>query len=226
MAFHPARHTKQRLSAEGGKTIGRYGAFSAGLHRVFSDALSRRAKSAGVRRGAGEKAVLMLIGEAPGEQEALQGKPFVGKAGKNLEGFLEVLGLRRGEIYVTNTVKLRPTKISAAGRRVNRPPTREEKELFRPWLMKEIALVRPDALVTLGNVALQSFIRDTVGHLHGQWTRAVVSPPEKEAFTLPLFPLYHPASIIYNPHLQEDYGRDLQALRESLRVRSDAGDDK
>ena len=167
----------------------------------------------------------MLIGEAPGEQEALQGKPFVGKAGKNLEGFLEVLGLRRGEIYVTNTVKLRPTKISAAGRRVNRPTTREEKELFRPWLMKEIALVRPDALVTLGNVALQSFIRDTVGHLHGQWTRAVVSPPEKEAFTLPLFPLYHPASIIYNPYLQEDYGRDLQALRESLRVKSDAGND-
>ena len=149
-----------------------------------------------------------------------------GKAGKNLEGFLEVLGLRRGEIYVTNTVKLRPTKISAAGRRVNRPPTREEKELFRPWLMKEIALVRPDALVTLGNVALQSFIRDTVGHLHGQWTRAVVSPPEKEAFTLPLFPLYHPASIIYNPHLQEDYGRDLQALRESLRVKTDAPNDK
>ena len=154
--------------------------------------------------GLAKKPVLMLIGEAPGEQEALQGKPFVGKAGKNLEGFLEVLGLRR----------------------VNRPPTREEKELFRPWLMKEIALVRPDALVTLGNVALQSFIRDTVGRLHGQWTRAVVSPPEKEAFTLPLFPLYHPASIIYNPHLQEDYGRDLQALRESLRVRSDAGDDK
>ena len=175
--------------------------------------------------GLAKKPVLMLIGEAPGEQEALQGKPFVGKAGKNLEGFLEVLGLRRGEIYVTNTVKLRPTKISAAGRRVNRPPTREEKELFRPWLMKEIALVRPDALVTLGNVALQSFIRDTVGHLHGQWTRAVVSPPEKEAFTLPLFPLYHPASIIYNPHLQEDYGRDLQALRESLRVKSDAGND-
>ena len=114
--------------------------------------------------GLAKKPVLMLIGEAPGEQEALQGKPFVGKAGKNLEGFLEVLGLRRGEIYVTNTVKLRPTKISAAGRRVNRPPTREEKELFRPWLMKEIALVRPDALVTLGNVALQSFIRDTVGH--------------------------------------------------------------
>ena len=91
--------------------------------------------------------------------------------------------------------------------------------------MKEIDLVRPHGLVTLGNVALQSFLRDTVGHLHGQWTRAVVSPPEKEAFTLPLFPLYHPASIIYNPHLQEDYGRDLAALRESLRVKTDAPND-
>lgn len=175
--------------------------------------------------GLAKQPVLMLIGEAPGEQEALQGQPFVGKAGKNLEGFLEVLGLRRSEIYVTNTVKLRPTKLSAAGRRVNRPPTREEKELFRPWLMKEIDLVRPHGLVTLGNVALQSFLRDTVGHTHGQWIRAVVSPPEREAFTLPLFPLYHPASVIYNPRLQEVYGRDLQALRASLRVKSDAGND-
>ena len=61
----------------------------------------------------------------------------MGKAGKNLEGFLEVLGLRRSEIYVTNTVKLRPTKLSAAGRRVNRPPTREEKELFRLLFMRD-----------------------------------------------------------------------------------------
>ena len=152
--------------------------------------------------------------------------PLVFGAGLANKPVLMLIGEAPGEIYVTNTVKLRPTKISAAGRRVNRPPTREEKELFRPWLMKEIALIRPDALVTLGNVALQSFIRDTVGHLHGQWTRAVVSPPEKEAFTLPLFPLYHPASIIYNPHLQEDYGRDLLTLRESLHVKSDAGDDK
>lgn len=68
------------------------------------------------------------------------------------------------------------------------PPTREEKELFRPWLMKEIDLVRPHGLVTLGNVALQSFLRDTVGHLHGQWTRAVVSPPEKKRSRCRCFP--------------------------------------
>lgn len=176
--------------------------------------------------GLAKQPVLMLIGEAPGEQEALQGQPSWARRGRIWKAFWKCWACAASEIYVTNTVKLRPTKLSAAGRRVNRPPTREEKELFRPWLMKEIDLVRPHGLVTLGNVALQSFLRDTVGHLHGQWTRAVVSPPEKEAFTLPLFPLYHPASIIYNPHLQEDYGRDLAALRESLRVKTDAPNDK
>ena len=108
--------------------------------------------------GPGHNPVLMLIGEAPGEQEALQGRPFVGKAGKNLDAFLQTVHLRREEIYITNVVKVRPSKISPAGRVVNRPPSREEKKLFTPWLMKEIAIVRPTMLVTLGNVALQAFI--------------------------------------------------------------------
>ena len=66
---------------------------------------------------------VMLVGEAPGAQEALLGRPFVGKAGKNLNEFLELAGLDRGELYVTNTVKFRPTRVSEAGRNVNRPPT-------------------------------------------------------------------------------------------------------
>ena len=84
------------------------------------------------------EARVMLVGEAPGEQETLQGRPFVGKAGKNLNEFLELAGLRREELYVTNAVKFRPTKLSAAGRIVNRPPTREEVQLFLPWLRREI----------------------------------------------------------------------------------------
>ena len=160
--------------------------------------------------------VLMLIGEAPGEQETLQGRPFVGKAGKNLDAFLEAVRLRREEIYISNVVKIRPTKISAAGRVVNRPPSREEKALFTPWLMREIALVRPDALVTLGNVALQAFVEDVIGNRHGRWTQAVVKPPREAAFTLPLFALYHPASVIYNGSLKATYERDLMALADSL----------
>lgn len=187
---------------------------------AFFDALATDGKAPLVfGEGPHPHPVLMLIGEAPGEQETLQQRPFVGKAGKNLSAFLETIGLERNALYVSNVVKVRPTKVSAAGRLVNRPPSREEKELFTPWLMREIAIVRPDALVTLGNVALQAFVKDTVGQLHGSWTRAVVAPPSGEAFTLPLFPLYHPASVIYNRSLSQVYQQDLEALRDSLTAR-------
>ncbi len=186
---------------------------------AFFDKLSTQGQSPLVfGDGLSQRPVLMLIGEAPGEQETLQGKPFVGKAGKNLTSFLDVVGLDRSQLYVTNVVKVRPTKRSAAGGIVNRPPNREEKALFLPWLMREIAIVKPDALVTLGNVALQAFVEETVGKVHGSWLRAVVSPPKQEAFTLPLFPLYHPASIIYNRSLSQVYQSDLEALRDSLHV--------
>ena len=162
---------------------------------------------------------LMLIGEAPGQQEALQGKPFVGKAGQNLSAFLQVLGLRREEIYISNVVKIRPTKPGKRGE-VNRPPTREEIALFSPWLMREIALVRPHALVTLGNVALHAFVpaSKTIGDCHGTWQQVVAAPPEGAALTLPLFALYHPASVIYNRALSETYPQDLRSLAASLRV--------
>ncbi len=170
--------------------------------------------------GAGkeDEPVLLLIGEAPGQQEALQGKPFVGKAGRNLSLFLETLGLTRDEIYITNAVKLHPTRMSKAGRLVNRTPTREERKLFQPWLMREIALIRPHALVTLGNVPLQAFCPLTVGEAHGAWRQAVVAPPDGPALTLPLYPLYHPAAILYNRSLTETYGQDLLHLRDSLRL--------
>ncbi len=186
---------------------------------AFFDALSLTGQRTLVfGEGNGNGPLLMLVGEAPGEQEALQGRPFVGKAGKNLDGFLEALRLRRGDIYITNVVKVRPSKISAAGRVVNRSPTREEKVLFTPWLMKEVAIVRPAALVTLGNVALQAFQqKETVGQAHGAWRRVVVAPADQPAFTLPLFPLYHPASVIYNGSLKEVYQRDLETLAASLR---------
>ena len=82
-----------------------------------------------------EAPLLMMIGEAPGGDEEKQGRPFVGKAGKNLDHFLALVGLVRGNIYITNVVKFRPTKTGATGRLSNRPPTREEIALFRPWLM-------------------------------------------------------------------------------------------
>ena len=160
---------------------------------------------------------VMLIGEAPGEQESLQRRPFVGKAGKNLDGFLRVLELNREDIYISNVVKIRPTKVSDKGRVSNRPPNKEELALFTPYLMEEILLVQPKMIVTLGNFALKALCgsKAIIGDMHGRETRVTVKH-EKQEGEFALFPLYHPASIIYNRSLQEVYNGDLQALKKVL----------
>lgn len=153
---------------------------------------------------------VMLVGEAPGEQETLMGHPFVGKAGKNLDEFLELAGIKRDELYVSNTVKFRPTKISAAGRTVNRPPTQEEIRLFLPWLKQEIEMVHPECVVTLGNVPLKALMdrRTIIGDVHGTFV-------SQDGLTL--YPMYHPASMIYNPSLREVYREDVGRLAQWLR---------
>ena len=160
---------------------------------------------------------VMLIGEAPGEQESLQGRPFVGKAGKNLDGFLSVLERKREDIYISNVVKIRPTKTSEKGRLSNRPPNKEELALFTPYLMEEILLVQPKMIVTLGNVALKALCgpKAIIGDMHGRETQITVTHEKQEA-SYALFPLYPPASIIYNRSLQEVYDGDLQALKTRL----------
>ena len=163
--------------------------------------------------GNAERPPLMLIGEAPGEQETLKRRPFVGKAGKNLDEFLAIMEIPREAIYVSNVVKIRPTKAGAGGRVRNRAPSKEEIALFLPFLMKEIDLVAPRALVTLGNVPLKALMGGaaTVGSLHGQWHTA--------SNGLPLFALYHPAAIIYRRELKQTYEDDVRALRDSLALR-------
>lgn len=152
---------------------------------------------------------VMMIGEAPGEQESLQLRPFVGKAGKNLDEFLALTGLSRPELYISNTVKFRPTKISRAGRVVNRPPTREEVQIFLPWLKREIELVDPQVVVTLGNVPLKALTgnRSVIGEMHGRFV-----PYEGRV----LYPIYHPASLIYNRSLADTYRADLETLKSWL----------
>lgn len=159
---------------------------------------------------------LMLIGEAPGEQETLQGRPFVGKAGKNLDRFLELARLCRGEIYISNTVKVRPTKIGKTGRIGNRPPSREEIDLFRPWLLREIELIRPMAIATLGNVPLKTLAgaKATIGDVHGSWVPFGTGDRA-------LFSLYHPASMIYNRSLEAVYEADVRQLAEEIAALGD-----
>lgn len=153
---------------------------------------------------------MMLVGEAPGEQESLQGRPFVGRAGKNLDEFLGLSGIDRAELYITNTVKFRPVKRSAAGRTVNRPPTQEEVQLSAPWLTREIELVNPLMVVTLGNTALRALMgpKTSVGGVHGQ----LMDLGKRQ-----LYPLYHPASLIYNPRLRETYREDVTRLGQLYR---------
>ena len=155
---------------------------------------------------------LMLIGEAPGETEVLKGRPFVGKAGKNLDEFLTLAQLNREEIFVTNAVKIRPCEIGPTGRIRNRAPSKEELALFLPWLLREIEAVKPRALVTLGNVPLKALTdgKATVGGCHGQWL------PSRAG--VPLFALYHPASIIYRKALAPVYTQDVLTLAASLRM--------
>lgn len=159
---------------------------------------------------------LLLIGEAPGAQEAQQGRPFVGPAGKKLNLLLESIGLSREELYVTNTVKFRPTQKSQAGRFINRAPTQRETDLFAPWLREEIALVSPGLVATLGNVALGALMgRDRrIGDFHGRLL-------EVPGLPAPLYPLYHPASILYNPSLKAVYEEDLGRLRTLLAQEND-----
>ena len=154
--------------------------------------------------------VLMLIGEAPGETEVIKRRPFVGKAGKNLDEFLTLARLNREEIFVSNTVKIRSTEAGPTGRTRNRAPNKEELSLFVPWLMKEIRAVNPRYLVTLGNIPLKALTenKNTVGDCHGQWLQSKAG--------VPLFALYHPASIIYRRALAPVYEEDVLTLAEAL----------
>lgn len=191
--------------------------FNNKMSRFFQTLWPAEEKPLVFGEGQADHPPVMLIGEAPGEQESLQGRPFVGKAGKNLDGFLGVLELNREDIYVSNVVKIRPTKVSEKGRVSNRPPNKEELALFTPYLMEEILLVKPQMIVTLGNVALKALCgpKAIIGDLHGRESSVTVTH-EKQTADFRLFPLYHPASIIYNRSLQAVYDEDLVQLKTLL----------
>lgn len=154
---------------------------------------------------------IMLIGEAPGGEEEKQGRPFVGKAGQNLNNFLEILNLDRSNIYVSNVVKLRPFKLSPKTQKpINRPPNREELDFFVPILHDEIDIVKPKLIVTLGNFALKNVLKDnkiSIGDCHG----TLIKTDGRK-----VFPLYHPAAIIYDRSKEAVYIEDLHKLKELL----------
>ena len=161
--------------------------------------------------------LLLFIGEAPGAQEAEQGRPFVGKAGRQLDDMLQWAGIDRASAYVTNAVKYRPIRPGARGMR-NRTPDRAERKEGLALLKKEILLLRPRWIATLGNTPLSSMNAlcaqelDTVGKAHGTVFRVCV-----DSYACRLFPLYHPASVIYNPALEPVLKADLHNLGQLCR---------
>ena len=145
---------------------------------------------------------LMLVGEGPGEQEDLQGEPFVGPAGRLLDDMLEMIGLDRSRIYIANTVKCRPPH--------NRDPQEEEMAACRPWLDEQIALVRPKFIVCLGRIAAGELIRKDfrITREHGQWF---------ERDGIRYMAIYHPSALLRDVSKRPETFADLRELRRVLR---------
>lgn len=148
---------------------------------------------------------VMLVGEGPGEQEDLQGKPFVGRAGQLLDRMLAAIGLDRTRVYIANMVPWRPPG--------NRDPTPDELALCAPFLHRQVELVAPRILVTLGNVPTKALFETTTGitRMRGQWRDIVVgSHPVRALATL------HPAFLLRTPAAKEQAWRDMLALKRAL----------
>ncbi|GFN35180.1 uracil-DNA glycosylase [Tepidimicrobium xylanilyticum] len=158
---------------------------------------------------------IMLLGEAPGGKEIEIGKPFVGQAGKHFQEFLDVLNIKREDVYITNSVKYRPTKINPKTNRIsNRTPTVKEIDDFRDYIYEEISIITPKIIVTLGNIPLRLIFKNDIkiGEVHGKLMEKEINNRNYK-----IFPLYHPAAIIYNRDLKDIYMEDLIKLKKELK---------
>ena len=151
-------------------------------------------------------AQLMFIGEAPGRNEAKTGRPFCGSAGKILDDLLTSIGVKREAVYITNIVKDRPPS--------NRDPLPEEIAIYGPFLDRQIDIIKPLVIVTLGRFSM-SYIMEKqnlqdslqpISELHGQVLESKSNSPVKVAV------MYHPAAAIYNPKIKKVLQNDFQIL--------------
>lgn len=160
---------------------------------------------------------VVLIGEAPGGEEAGCGRPFVGKAGRQLDKLLSDAGIDRGQVYVTNAVKFRPVN-RKPGSVSNRTPSAGELKEGLPLLRAELELLQPGVIVTLGNTPLKAVAiiggldKLTVGDAHGRTIRLELNGKGST-----LIPQYHPASVIYNRALMDVLAMDIMALGRYLK---------
>ena len=171
---------------------------------------------------------IVFIGEAPGKQEDEQGLPFVGASGKFLSEMLAGINLRREQVYITNIVKYRPPN--------NRDPQPEEKAVFLPYLLRQLATIEPLLVVTLGRHSMTCFLPNAkISQIHGQPKRIRIRSlePKAESFgtdaskdalnspplafsSLVILPLYHPAAALYNGAMREVLQQDFGNIPETL----------
>jgi uracil-DNA glycosylase len=143
-------------------------------------------------------AKLMVIGEGPGEQENLQGRPFVGPAGELLNRMLEAIQIKRNEVYICNIVKCRPPS--------NRDPLPEERDACIPYLLEQMSVVRPRLLLLLGKVAATTLLKEEL-------TLAQFRSEIREFQGIPAYVTYHPSALLRNPEWKKFAWEDLKKLK-------------
>lgn len=151
---------------------------------------------------------IVCIGEAPGKQEALSGKPFCGKSGKVLDSLFEQSGMSRSDVYITNIVKDRPPE--------NRDPTPHEIQAYSRFLDQQLSIIKPKVIVTLGRFSMDYILRKygcieesvSIGAVHGK-----IFNTQTEHGALIIIPLYHPAVAVYNPHMFKELLKDFQQVK-------------
>jgi DNA polymerase len=142
----------------------------------------------------------MFIGEAPGFHEDQQGRPFVGAAGRFLEELLDRIGLKREDVFIANVIKCRPPG--------NRDPLPEEIEACEPFLDRQIELIQPKLVVTLGRFSMaRAFPKARISRIHGQ--------PRKVGGVL-YYPMYHPAAALHQPSLRSTIEEDMSRIPELI----------
>lgn len=147
-------------------------------------------------------ATVVFIGEAPGKNEDLQGKPFVGAAGKFLQEMLEMIGLKREDVYITNIVKYRPPN--------NRDPLPDEKSAFLPYLQTQLEVIQPKLVATLGRHSMNCFLPDLqISRVHGQ-------PKRYNGWVY--LPLFHPAAALYNGSMRQTLIDDFAKIPTILKL--------
>ena len=147
-----------------------------------------------------EDTEIVLIGEAPGFHEDQQGRPFVGSAGQFLEELLESIGLEREDVYICNVIKCRPPG--------NRDPLPEEMEACKPYLDRQIELISPRMIVTLGRFSMERYFPGAkISHIHGQ--------PRKVGGII-YYPMYHPAAALHQPKWRQVIKEDMLKIPQIL----------